>query len=69
MLVLVLVACLEERDCRVVQLAEDLPIHHCMIYSQPAAAQWIATHPGFKVKKLRCVLPKDVAFMVDEFKA
>jgi hypothetical protein len=61
MLVLVLVACLEGHDCRVVQLAEEMPIRQCMVYAQPLAAKWVEVHPGITVKKLRCVRPKDVA--------
>ena len=48
MLVLVLVACLDGHDRRVVQLAGEMPLHQCMVYSQPAAAKWIEAHPGFK---------------------
>jgi hypothetical protein len=69
MLALVLVACLADGpdECVAVQLSELMPLHQCMITSQPIAAQWIGLHPGYRVKKIRCMNPRDLAFTLSKF--
>lgn len=70
MLAMVLVACLANRpgECIAVQLSELMPLHQCMVTSQPIAAQWIAIHPGYRVKKIRCMLPRELASTLSKYR-
>ena len=70
MLALVLVACLADRpdDCLAVQLSQLMPLHQCMATSQPLAAQWIAVNPGYRVKKIRCMLPRELATTLSKYR-
>jgi len=69
MLVLVLIACLDDSSCRVVQLSEPQPIYSCMVGAQPLAAQWVGSHPGYKVRKVRCVRPAELIKLLDAHRA
>jgi len=68
MLVLVLIACLDT-ECRVVQLSEPVTAAGCMAGSQPLAAQWVGSHPGYTVKRLLCVRPAELVKLLDAHRA
>ncbi|MET0939882.1 MAG: hypothetical protein ABWY13_00815 [Mesorhizobium sp.] len=70
MLAMVLVACLAEKpaECVAVQLLDLMPLHQCMVSSQTSAAHWISMHPDHRVKKIRCMQPRDLAFTLSKFR-
>ncbi len=69
MLVLVLVACLESAPCSYIQLSPEVPLATCMARSQIEAARWIGDHPGYEVRKIKCMTPRQFAEAIGRFKA
>lgn len=60
MLVLALSVCLAQspatcKEVNLTYLANNATPMQCMRYGQPEIAKWNMTHPGWRVKKWRCV--------------
>lgn len=60
MIVLALSVCLSStpatcKDVHLTFLADSATPVQCMLYGQPEIAKWHLTHPGWTVKKWRCV--------------
>jgi hypothetical protein len=57
--VLVVLACMGagESDCRYFRVSDTMEMRQCIQGSQPAAAQWVATHPNFRIAKILCIEP------------
>jgi hypothetical protein len=34
---------------------ENVTPQQCMIYGQPQLAKWVSEHPGFQIKRFKCV--------------
>jgi len=63
MIALVFTACIASalpevcRDFELVFLEQfnDVTPQQCMIYGQPQLANWQTEHPGFRIKRFKCV--------------
>lgn len=57
MIEFVLVACLarDPEQCRTdLRLLTEMTLIQCMTSTQFLAADWIETHPGWRIQRLRC---------------
>ena len=63
MIELVMTVCLltAPTDCRKERIAAEGTMMQCMMAGQIAAAEWIATHPKWRLKRWRCGPPSKEA--------
>ncbi len=47
-------------------LADAASMQQCISGSQPAAAQWVATHPNRRIAKILCVEPTRAYSLLNE---